>query len=1300
MCRGRVLPARTESTSFDSGHSPVSTMSSQITTRCSNCETALSVDDSCFGESVRCPSCDGEFVVSVVGLGTPMNSPPTTREWTSADGTVLQVPEEFAPPRTGKPTRPVIPKPVRQGFSSKPLGRVAEVPEGNHGGSSQLPVANQRHPISRVGRFEIRETLGSGGFGVVYAAHDPLLDRRVALKIPHIQQSDERARLRFTTEAKSAARLKHPGIVAVLEAGTENGQSWIASEYVQGMTMAERLKIARPSFQLAAVWIRDLAEALAYAHSEGIVHRDIKPDNIILNQNERPQIMDFGLAKQMADDAGITRDGSIIGTPSYMSPEQARAEGDAVGPLSDQYSLAAVMYELLTGQKSFDGPAHYVIAQVATAEPARPSSLEPSIPKDLEAICLHALEKQPSRRYPNLDAMAEDLDGWLNGRETIARPLRIHERLLRWVRKSPAVAGLSLTVVLCIVVGFIAVARQWRRAESNLTDANSQRRLAEENQTKFQQQRDVARTFADEADKQRKLAVARQNELQTALALAQANLDEANRQRERAKTNLAKADSQAKRADRSEAVAEQERMTATRLRAKDFLEMGYKLASEDRPGAAVLAWAHSLATLPGEPDMYSNLLRSNLSLYSLQLNQLLGVLPHDGAVTCCAVESQGRFVLTGSADKKVRLWNAVSGQLLFEPIEHDQEVSAVAFSPDGKRFLICSGSEAKLWDLASGEVVGKPWKHSDRILAAAFSHDGSRVITGCADRTARIWNPSKGRTLTTPLKHAGQVHAVALSPDGKLALTATSGIANKLVLWNALNGKPIALLAETKQVITSVAISRDGKWFATGSEDGTARIWNARTGQPANQPLSHRGPVRSVAFAENSTMLLTGSDDKTVQAWSVATGRRVGQPIHHSSGVRSVAYDQAGQTIFVGGDDGALQVWQPPGFKSQSLRIPHELVRTATFSNDGQIFVTGGEDRFIRIWNAATIEPIGQPMRHPAAVSLVAVSHDGKTILSGSGGAASLWDADSQIRNVPRLKHQKDITAGALSPDGRITATAGADSVVRLWETKSGIPIGSPLNHDAPVVALAFNFDGSLLASASRDALYLWKLPSGEAAHEPLLPSDTITMLAFSPTDNTLAIVGSQHVIQVMDAASGTMRPTSMSHGGAVRSVAFSSDGRWLVSAGDDHQARMWNLSHDNESAILMRHPAEVTGASFLWSDRTIVTACHDGFLRLWDAKSGRPIGIPMKHHTGVNSIVTGPDGTRVVSICDDKSAFLWRIPSPIGWPADTIVLWAEVVTGMALGKDGQVRILPLDEWRQRQQTFATIRQSVLKEQK
>ena len=1275
-------------------------MSSQITTRCSKCESAISVDDSCFGESVRCPRCDGEFVVSVIGLGTPVSSAPVTREWTSADGTVLQIPEEFAPPSARKPAIPVSPRSTLKERPPKQATDEAEIPDSQHGGLNQPPAAGFQKPANRVGRFEIRDTLGSGGFGVVYSAHDPLLDRQVALKIPHIQQSDERAQLRFTTEAKSAARLKHPGIVAVLEAGAENGQSWIASEYVKGMTVAARLKVPRPPHRVTAVWIRDLAEALAYAHSEGIIHRDIKPDNLILNQNDRPQIMDFGLAKQMSDDAGITRDGSIIGTPAYMSPEQARAETDAVGPLSDQYSLAAVMYELLTGQQPFDGPAHYVIAQVATAEPRRPSSLDPSIPKDLEAICLHALEKQSSRRYSNLNAMAEDLDCWLNGRETVARPLRMHERLNRWVRKYPAVAGLSLAVVLCIVVGFIAVARQWRRAESNLTDANSQRQLAERNLIKFQKQRDVAQRFADEADEQRRLAVVRQHELQHALAQSQANLEEADHQRSQARTSRAQADIQSKRADRSDAVAEQERMTATRLRAKDFLEMGYQLADDNQIGPAILAWAHSLATLSDEPDEYSHVLRLNLSLYGLQLNQLIGVLDHDAAVTCCSVEAQGRFILTGSQDKKAYLWNAVTGKLLFEPIEHEDEVSAVAFSPDGKRFLICSGTQVKLWDLTTGEVVGKPWTHSDKILSAAFSHDGSRVITGCADRLARVWNASKGRMLTAPMKHEAQVHAVALSPDGKLALTATSGIVNKLTLWNSMNGKPIALLAETKQVVRTVAFSSDGKWFATGSDDSTARIWNARTGQPTNQPLVHRGPVRSVAFAKGNSMLLTGSADQTVGMWNVESGRPAGQAINHSSGVHVVAYDEAGQTILAGGDDGSLQIWQPPVIDSQPVEIRHELVRVARFSSDGQVLATGGEDRCVRLWDAVTVEPIGQPMRHPDAVTVLAISGDSKTILSGSDGAASLWDMDSQIRNVPRLKHQKDITAAVFSPDGKVTATAGADSVVRLWETESGIPMGQPLQHDSAVIALAFNFDGSLLASASRDALHLWKVQTSAAAHEPLRQSEPITTLGFSPVDNTLAFVGADHTIQIIDADSSKVTQTNIKHSRAVRSIELSSDGQLLLSASDDHRAVVWNIKTREESGILLRHSSAVSAAAFLPGDRTVATACSDGFVRLWDSNSGRPIGIPLKHRSAVTSIVINSSGTRLAAICKDKSAYLWRIPAPISVPSDTILMWAEVVTGMSLDDDGQVRILPLAEWNQLQQTLESLRQSALKNRK
>jgi hypothetical protein len=341
-------------------------------------------------------------------------------------------------------------------------------------GGAILAAAPAPLPLGRLGRFVLHEPLGRGGFGVVYRAYDPLLDRELALKVPLFPTGEQKRAERFLNEARAAARLRHPNIVAVYESGEADGLLYLAAEYVQGQTLAETLEKSGaehgpsvlpdgghhglPSavpLPQAVLWVRDLAGALEYAHSQEVVHRDIKPQNIMIDDQGRPQIMDFGLAKRLDQDSKTTLEGALLGTPAYMSPEQARGEIDKVGPASDQYSLGAVLYEMITGQKPFDGPAVVVIARAANEEPPAPRTINPQLPQDLEAICLKAMHPDVDGRYAGLLYMAADLDNWLHGEAVVARPLGRLTRMRRWMNRQPLVAALTAAVALLLVVAAV-----------------------------------------------------------------------------------------------------------------------------------------------------------------------------------------------------------------------------------------------------------------------------------------------------------------------------------------------------------------------------------------------------------------------------------------------------------------------------------------------------------------------------------------------------------------------------------------------------------------------------------------------------------------------------------------------------------------------------------------------------------------------------------------------------------------------------------------------------------------------------
>ena len=351
-------------------------MDMKLRTLCPKCQKRLKITDSAIGKRVRCPKCRQLFTIG-------QDSPIFTKDAAFSIG----------PDAEETPAK-----------ADREHATVVETPE-----AKALPT------LETIGRFEVKDVIGQGAHGTVYRAYDPSLERQVALKIPKFEAGDEREAGQFRRAARAVANLQHPNIVAVFEIGQAKGKLFVASELIEGHTLETHLTQAPPDFGQCLIWMAEIARALAHAHERGVVHRDVKPQNVLVDRDGRAKLTDFGLARSQHAEVTVNQPGSLLGTPAYMSPEQARGESERIGPHSDQYALGVMIYRLLTGRLPFEGPAYTVIGMlVADQKPPKPRELNPDVPRALEKLCLRAMARNPSSRFPGCGELAAAIDTWLS----------------------------------------------------------------------------------------------------------------------------------------------------------------------------------------------------------------------------------------------------------------------------------------------------------------------------------------------------------------------------------------------------------------------------------------------------------------------------------------------------------------------------------------------------------------------------------------------------------------------------------------------------------------------------------------------------------------------------------------------------------------------------------------------------------------------------------------------------------------------------------------------------------------------
>jgi WD40 repeat protein/tRNA A-37 threonylcarbamoyl transferase component Bud32/tetratricopeptide (TPR) repeat protein len=1114
-----------------------------------------------------------------------------------------------------------------------------------------------RREGKRVGRFELIEKVGTGGFGTVYKARDPQLDRVVALKVLRVgDMATQDQQDRFVREARNAAQLRHPAIVPVHEVGEHDGIPFIVSDFIAGVTLSDWLTGRTPSYRESARLIAELAEALHYAHEQGVIHRDVKPSNILLDADGRPHLMDFGLAKRDAGEITMTLDGEILGTPAYMSPEQASGEAHKVDGRSDIYSLGVILYLLLCGELPFRGNPRMLVHQVRNDEPRPPRRLVDTIPRDLETICLKAMAKEPARRYATARDLAADLGRFLAGEPILARPVGRLTKLVLWARRNPRVAGLSAAVYLLLVAlaaggvtGFLRLRAARSEARDNVVRLNLQNGVR----------------------------LVQGGALSAALPWLVQSLkaDAPNPEREAIhRTRIASI------------LRQSPRPIATWM-----LDGPIHAAQFSPDGTRVLiaggAAARVFDVSTGEP--VTPTLRPARSKDS-------------AAAGCRAVgfSPDGARLLT-TFGSEARIWDARTGRATTPPLDHEQPVHWAAFSPDGKIVATCIGPRIHVRETGSGREIRPPFSHPDLVRHAAFSPDGRLLLAsfgGPEKSVGGAWLWELAPSIRRPVHrfdHEDDVYHGAFSPDGGLIVT--SGYDQTTRIWDSRTGKAVAMRSHSSHVIESW-FSPDGR--RTLSVSGhEARIWNPRSAALEGLPLGHRGDVLHAMYSRDGARVVTCGTDRLARVWDAGSGAQVVPPIAHNGDVTCASFSPDGRYLLTVGSDRSARVWDLSAGTWPDHILRHGMfVGHAEFSPDGGRALSISRDGICRIWDLGGPTPGAVVVDHGHRGDHAAFSPDGRHVVTvGYDGAARVWDAATGGLVAGPMVHTRGGRPPFLSPDLRLHVAAFdpqgsrlltlSTREARVWDWRVNRQVRSILPEGPELLThAAFSPDGRSVLTASRDGTArVWPATADLPPSLRLEHGGAVIFATFSPDGRRVLTTGSDRTAKVWDAVRGALVAV-LAHGDQVNHGAFSPDGAVVVTASSDRTAGIWSVESGKLLVPFLSHEEPVLQACFSADGRLVATGSggeavgSTGEARVWDPSTGDFIALAMKHGKGVRHVSFSPDGrTLITSAYRDSTARIWSLPRA-DQPLADLERIAELYSGIGIDGTGGQAPVPPDE--------------------
>lgn len=1007
----------------------------------------------------------------------------------------------------------------------------------------------------RIGRFELRKQLGKGGCGIVFLAYDPKLQREVALKIPRpemLMSTD--ARRRLVREAQAAAEFDHPNLVPVYESGEIGPVCFVATAFCPGQTLAEWLD--RQAFPVpvrqAARLIAVVAEAVQHAHDRGVLHRDIKPNNVILQEVKTdpadadpppgscplradhfiPRVVDFGLAKLAERGPSDTASRQILGTPKYMAPEQAQARHADVDTRADVYALGVILYELLAGRAPYEGTTDVeVLRQSIEGRLTHPRDLRKDIPRDLEAICLKAMERSPAKRYRTAIDLADDLRRYLDGKPTVARPLNRVDRAARWVRRN--IELVALATVTLVAFFFLAVGL-WTVYRSN----------------QFRTDRDTA--LKDQADRLR-----------------------ADRQRDYA------------RSVREAFLAWQ--------------------AGNARPMSDALQAALAYAELYKDDTCFAW-----DYLNQRGRAERVSVACPGGTPVALAISPDGARWATGHADGMVTVY-ARPGTVVGSAKAHAGAVTFVAFQSDGSQLFTAGGKELTYWgfDPTGRPVRGNTITFSEPVAVAALVPGTRRVAYGGANGKAGIYDLTIGSNDKLPAVGEQPVIAIAAAPDG--SAVALAGKAGPVRLCTPA-GEPCGEIHPPGGVaaLAFVPVAGGGWLVAVADQtEGTIRLFD-RLGREVRSFAGPAEPMHRLAASPDGATLACAGMEDGVCVWDVVKGELKALLRGHTGAIHGLAFDPGGKALLTAGEDATLRVWEPAAdWEAEAVRTRPAAVGAVAVHPKGEAFAVALADGSVELYPNRDAAPRQFPGGGRKALAALRLPETGPPVgVELTGREVVCWEfgETATVRFRAAAANGRGVTVVDLSPDATHLAFGDDGGRVAVWSVAERKPVtGFETGLPGPVHHLCYSDDGKALATpTARFEIGVWTV--GESVPRLRVPGhgEGTWLVRFLPGGERLVTAGRGGSIKVWNLDPVREDLSLRGHGGRITMLATSADGRVLVSGSGTGEVKFWDLRTGQELIGLKRHLGPVTAAGFAGSGRWLLTAGAGpggrGELAFWDA--------------------------------------------------------------------------------------------------